>query len=73
MAFLKSPQIDHFELHLPVFQRSTEFTTLIDLTARKMRLLINMTVSACAAHSYLNIGMPVFMDYSVNVSSGGFW
>lgn len=26
-----------------------------------------MTVSACAAHNYLNIGMPVFLEYSVNV------
>lgn len=67
IAFLKSPPTDHFKLHLPIFQRSTEFTALIDLTARKMRLLINMTVSACAAHNYLNIGMPVFLEYSVNV------
>lgn len=29
----KSPQIDNFQLHLPVFQKSTEFTALVDLTA----------------------------------------
>lgn len=69
----KSPQTDDFQLHLPVFQRSTEFTTLIDVTARKMRLLINMNVGACAARCYLNVGIPAFLEYSVNVLNGGFW
>lgn len=32
-----------------------------------------MNVGACAAHYYLNIGIPVFLEYSVNVLNGGFW
>lgn len=34
-----------------------------------------MNVGACAAHYYyyLNIGIPVFLEYSVNVLNGGCW
>lgn len=34
---------------------------------------MNMNLGACAVHCYLNIGIPVFLEYYINVLNGNFW
>lgn len=73
MACLQKPSDRQFPISSSSISKEHGAYNSLQLLAKKMRLLMNMNLGACAAHCYLNTDIPVFLEYCINVLNGNFW